>query len=44
MIGPIIQSDLICFILKFRLYKYAITADMDKMYRQVLVRKEDRKF
>ena len=44
MTGPTIQTDIISLILRFRLHKYVITADIEKMYRQVLVRPEDRKF
>ena len=44
MIGSTIQTEIIWLILRFRQYKYVITADIEKMYRQVLVRPEDRKF
>ena len=44
MVGPTIQGDLVSLILKFRTYNYVVTADIEKMYRQVLVRKEDRKY
>ncbi|XP_055522775.1 uncharacterized protein LOC129716956 [Wyeomyia smithii] len=36
MIGPTIQPDLLTIILKFRLYRYVLSADIAKMYRQVL--------
>ncbi|XP_033225820.1 uncharacterized protein LOC117178503 [Belonocnema kinseyi] len=44
MVGPAIQSDIVSLILKFRLHNYVITADIEKMYRQILVRPEDRKY
>uniref|UniRef100_A0A069DYA1 Putative bel15-i ag n=1 Tax=Panstrongylus megistus TaxID=65343 RepID=A0A069DYA1_9HEMI len=37
MKGPVIQSDLFSIILKFRMHKYALTADIAKMYRQILI-------
>ena len=44
LVGPTIQDDIVSLILKFRLHNYVITADIEKMYRQVLVRSEDRKY
>ena len=44
MVGPTIQQDLITTILSFRLQKYALTADISKMYRQFAIHKDDRKF
>lgn len=43
-IGPTVQPDLFSIILRFRLKRYAFTADISKMYRQVLLRPEDRAF
>ncbi|XP_072766594.1 uncharacterized protein [Anoplolepis gracilipes] len=37
LIRPIVQSDLISVLLKFRMFKYVFTADITKMYRQILV-------
>ncbi|XP_070851458.1 uncharacterized protein [Drosophila suzukii] len=42
--GPIIQDDLFLLLLRFRLVRYALTADIAKMYRQVNVDINDRKF
>lgn len=42
--GPKLQQDLTTVILNFRLHLIALTADLVKMYRQVLVRPEDRRF
>ncbi|XP_036347558.1 uncharacterized protein LOC118756930, partial [Rhagoletis pomonella] len=39
--GPIVQDDLLAIVLRFRCYKYAITADVTKMYRQAWVSEED---
>lgn len=44
MIGPTIQDSIFSLHLKFRLHEIAITADIEKMYKQVLVRPEDRKY
>ena len=37
MVGPTIQKDLFSALLQHRLSKFAITADVTKMYRQVRV-------
>ncbi|XP_011865061.1 PREDICTED: uncharacterized protein LOC105560476, partial [Vollenhovia emeryi] len=38
--GPTLQSDLFTIILRFRCYRYILTADVIKMYRQILVHEE----
>ena len=43
-VGPTIQDDIVSHLLRFRTYKYVISADIEKMYRQVLVRKKDRMY
>ena len=35
--GPTIQRNLISILIRFRLFTYVITADIIKMYRQILV-------
>lgn len=42
MVGPTIQEDLMTVLLNFRLPKYAVTADAEKMYRQILVEPNQR--
>lgn len=44
MVGPKVQRDLFDIILRFRQYKFVLTADIVKMYRQVYVKPEHRKF
>ncbi|XP_070510414.1 uncharacterized protein [Cardiocondyla obscurior] len=44
MIGPTIQEKLFLHLIRFRTYNYVMTADIEKMYRQVLVHKDDRKY
>lgn len=44
LVGPTIQQELIVTLLTFRLNKYALTADVSKMFRQFLVDERDRKF
>ncbi|XP_055681881.1 uncharacterized protein LOC129789254 [Lutzomyia longipalpis] len=43
-IGPTIQQDLVSTLLKFRTYRYAFAADIEKMYRQVSVALPDRDY
>ncbi|XP_060811419.1 uncharacterized protein LOC132904723 [Bombus pascuorum] len=42
--GPKQQEDLFDILLRFRSHQYVLTGDVEKMYRQFLVRPEDRKF
>ncbi|XP_018405645.1 PREDICTED: uncharacterized protein LOC108781997 [Cyphomyrmex costatus] len=44
LIGPVLQDNLIDIVIRFRTYKIALTADLQKMYRQVLVHENDRDF
>jgi hypothetical protein len=37
MIGPIIQSSLFSILLRFRQHSYVVCADVEKMYRQILI-------
>ncbi|XP_018374271.1 PREDICTED: uncharacterized protein LOC108768369 [Trachymyrmex cornetzi] len=37
IVGPTIQADLFSILLRFRMFKYALTADIKQMYRQVLI-------
>lgn len=37
MVGPTIQDKLVAYLIRFRTYKYVLTADIEKMYRQVLL-------
>lgn len=39
--GPMLQLDLFDIIIRFRLHPIAFTADIEKMYRQVLVHPDD---
>ncbi|XP_055526953.1 uncharacterized protein LOC129719584 [Wyeomyia smithii] len=41
-VGPTVQPTLISIILNLRLPKYVITADIEKMYRQIVVHQQDR--
>ncbi|CAK9827469.1 hypothetical protein ANTRET_LOCUS5158 [Anthophora retusa] len=42
--GPKIQDDLLYILLRFRTHQYVITGDIEKMYRQFLVRPQDCKY
>ncbi|XP_015119530.1 uncharacterized protein LOC107042842 [Diachasma alloeum] len=44
MVGPTIQDDILSLVLRFRLHNYIFTGDIEKMYRQVLIRPEDTKY
>ncbi|XP_011858763.1 PREDICTED: uncharacterized protein LOC105556267, partial [Vollenhovia emeryi] len=41
--GPNLQNDLMHILLRFRLHKYVITADIAMMFRQILANEEDRR-
>lgn len=43
-VGPTMQDDIFTLITRFRFYKYVLTGDIEKMYRQFLVRAEDRPY
>ncbi|XP_053699086.1 uncharacterized protein LOC128746060 [Sabethes cyaneus] len=40
--GPTVQPMLLSTLINFRLPKYAVTADIEKMYRQIIVHTDDR--
>lgn len=42
MVGPVLQDTLFELLLKFRIHQYVLTADLEIMYRQILVREQDR--
>lgn len=42
--GPTIQPELFYIFIRWRVHKIAINADIEKMYRMVQMRPEDRKF
>ena len=44
MVGPKLQSDLPSIILRWRQHQFALTADITKMYRQILVDPEDQRY
>ena len=41
MVGPTVQQDLLSIFIRFRTHPVALIADIEKMYRQVLVHEED---
>lgn len=43
MMGAIYQQDLFSIVVRFRKHKYAFTADIAKMYRQINVHQDDKK-
>lgn len=42
MVGPNVQDSLFSILIRARQYKYILAADIEKMYRQVLVDESDR--
>lgn len=44
MPGPTIQDSIFKQILRFRTHRYVVTADIEKMYRQILIHPDDKKY
>lgn len=44
MVGPKLQDDLYVHLLRFRMHSFVLTGDVSKMYRQILIHPDDRKF
>ena len=44
VVGPVVQEDLVPFIIRFRCYSITLSADIEKMYRQLVLMEEDRDF
>ncbi|XP_076383131.1 uncharacterized protein LOC143260694 [Megalopta genalis] len=44
MVGPPMQDELFSILLRFRKHSIVLSADVAKMYRQILVRKKDRHY
>lgn len=44
MIGPKLQTDLSTILLRWQKFKYVLTADVAKMYRQILIDPRDRDY
>ncbi|XP_043263949.1 uncharacterized protein LOC122404115 [Colletes gigas] len=42
--GPTIQDDIFALLVRFRSHTYVLTGDIEKMYRQFLIRPEDRRY
>ncbi|XP_053964104.1 uncharacterized protein LOC128867038 [Anastrepha ludens] len=40
-VGPTIQDDLVSILIRFRQHSFVLMADITKMYRQIIVDKED---
>lgn len=41
-VGPTLQNDIFSILLRFRLYKFVACADIEKMYRQILIQPDQR--
>lgn len=44
LVGPVVQSDLLSIILRFRQYSFVLAGDIKMMYRQILISPEHRKY
>ncbi|XP_078051714.1 uncharacterized protein LOC144477851, partial [Augochlora pura] len=44
LVGPTIQDTLFTILLRFRTHVYVLTADIEKMFRQISLHVEDRKY
>ncbi|XP_076658716.1 uncharacterized protein LOC143362429 [Halictus rubicundus] len=44
LVGPTIQDDLFQLVVRFRVHQYVLTADIEKMFRQIKIHPEDTKF
>ncbi|XP_038113822.1 uncharacterized protein LOC119767919 [Culex quinquefasciatus] len=42
MVGPVVQDDLFNTVIRFRFHRYALVADIAKMYRMVRIAETDR--
>ncbi|XP_049284796.1 uncharacterized protein LOC125764501 [Anopheles funestus] len=42
LVGPVVQDDLLNLVIRFRKFPVVLIADIEKMYRQVLVHPDDR--
>lgn len=42
--GPKLQKDIFDIMIKWRLWKYVVTADVEKMYRQIKVKANDQEY
>ncbi|XP_055908683.1 uncharacterized protein LOC129943342 [Eupeodes corollae] len=44
LVGPALQQNICDIMLRWRLYKYTFTADIEKMYRQILIAEQDKNY
>lgn len=42
--GPTVQNDLVAILMNFRCFRYVVTVDVPKMFRQIGLQKPDRKY
>lgn len=44
MVGPTIQDNIFTHLVRFRIHIFVISGDIEKMYRQIWIRPEDRQY
>ncbi|XP_055644494.1 uncharacterized protein LOC129780350 [Toxorhynchites rutilus septentrionalis] len=44
LVGPVVQDDLLSIHIRFRIHQIAFVADVEKMYRQILLRQPFRRY
>ncbi|XP_037945081.1 uncharacterized protein LOC119677696 [Teleopsis dalmanni] len=42
--GPVVQSELAAILMRFRMPRFIFTTDVEKMYRQIQIHPDDRRF
>lgn len=43
MVGPTVQDELLNIVLRFRMHRFVLTADIEKMFRQIVMNHKHRK-
>lgn len=43
-VGPVVQSDLLSILIRFRQYSFVVAADIKMMYRQILIEPQQRPY
>ena len=43
-VGPKLQSDIFYILLRWRMFRYVFSADIEKLFRQILIEESDRKY
>ncbi|XP_039310248.1 uncharacterized protein LOC105205076 [Solenopsis invicta] len=44
LVGPTIQDNLFAHLIRFRVYRFMLSADIEKMYRQIWLHEDDQRY